>query len=1859
MPQIVEVRNPNLGIDIVHAPHGYGLWDGISFKGVAGGWLNPGSYVNHQEHAKLFLREFSLKKANATVAEHWLGYSGNSYFPVTSGHTYLVTGEFRNAGAACGASNLVFYSGTYGSSLNFPGGANQTAYTRIWHTFEASYSRFYVHLYPAVAGTTIQLDIRNLRYFDVTGVDPAYYEAIARLDYYAIRTSLEAIKLRTTHGVTRKGNLLSLDTTTNADEVAAGTPYKAVTANALTTYINNSDNYPKGLVNIAVNPTAYETTWAIWKMVNASQHDVGGMKIFEWMSDTSGADMSWHLNAGSAAMTSWINGVSGKYIVSMDIKDMSEPGTTVSIGIYSAGTKSNITGVPSNTTAKNRWEHIACLVTATGTFQINIDHTIHRTNEHFTLLLKNFNIYNVTNINSSYYPAIAKGQFPLLQGVEPVRITGRSISYSKASMSDVLTNTQNGRCVVDATVLNRVINFGRIRDVTCGALGFGLWKEISFDGGTTWQTLTLALLYSLQYDHKWRNGFSLRNTSSTTGQHWFGYSEPAGGKRFPTEVGHTYLFIADVRNSGAATLSKGQITQSSGASVVVSNGDALPHTANQTTYTRLYSTFNYNASGTYDGRAWLDIFPAVSNSTVQVDVSGWWHFDITDLSSSDIYTLATLSAARLNDIYFRYFIQQESVSPISEIIDLGSVSAVVIDAGRNYKLNATAGSHTITVASIPSGVLGEDAHISIATSASGTVTASGMKLMGKIRPNAINHCTIKYENGVAKLFVDDADYGYVVTDAMDTGDGSLYFGLSNMSSMGISCITFSKALDNTTVHCSGDATISSKPVLLLGNGENVTHVSFDNNSISPTQNITVSNMTFGDITLTSGIMTLDNSVPTGTIKLNGGSISFSGYQRMYADITGSAVSISNNSIIVGPGSINLNKTGRLTAIGCTLDDLTISNGKSGNYGGGFWGDNTQTTQITRNCSIIGCSASASGGGFSYRNKAGSIVNVSVTACTSGSYGGGFETSHNNQWAAGFNDVTNVHVLNCLAVNGGGICIYNNRTNLSNSTIIGCTATSTGAAIVVAVGATANITGCYINNSRGSAAIAAESTTITHIKGCTIANTIHGLQFGGAISTGVNASPSSGYALTIEDCYIVNNNCTAWAGGGIYISNGVAGYTVSIKGCTFRFNSCNYSDSRGSFYGGAMYVTVKSNVLLENCYFRGNTPGALGINSSAEMTVKNCIFDDDAVWICYDASAGSAKLTLDGTNTFNALGCYGNTGGVCITIVSGSTIKFTRTTPENCIIGGTITAAGDFAIYDKYDDPHDYWARSATGSTITNYGAWLPSASLTVAASTSKTLRGTYFCNLNTTAITTTGTSASITLTNCVITGGSEATYLAALATYAGCTLTLTGCEISNNKNTSAANLMRIGNGQMYIDSCTISGNITTGEMIGYYTANGSITNTEIVGNTNTWAPIVYNTGSCTLTVTNCYIHDNLTASNQISGVIYNSGGAVINVIGTTITGNTSNMNTGEVGCVNGATQSYTNCILDGNLYDRGGGGLFKFNESNHFTGRITNVTNALTVAFAAGATFSLRGNTNATPITAGTISAAGQFRVIDTDGYPCDHLPRSVTGSTITNKGQWLPAYRLVVDSNSNITLTGTFIMGNTTTAHGGGVDISGTSSTLTLTGATIAANEITSTARGGGLFISGASNKLYLRSCLVYNNKVTSGVAGIGVENSATASIVDCRIIGNTTTANNGGGIYVEYGTINVEGCTFSNNYTGGGLGRGIRLFRSATVVVKNCVFDENQDIGFGSIAAASSLTLEGHNTTKSVIDANQSNTVVKIASGAVINLTGNNNTNAISGSTITAQGSFTVIDKNGTSHAYSAATKTNSKITNLGVWS
>ena len=183
------VYNNDVGInkDVTSIGHGVGGWTEISYDGGTT-WSSINNNILRADTSERFRAAFSLRSTNATSVEPWYGYSISPYgylHPIANiaGRKYLVVCDVRNSGAALKNTRLAAYNPS-ASTMTFPSTANQTAYTRVYGVFSGDTARCFIDAYANATGTSIRLDVKNWRQFDVTGWTDAQITALATKENY-------------------------------------------------------------------------------------------------------------------------------------------------------------------------------------------------------------------------------------------------------------------------------------------------------------------------------------------------------------------------------------------------------------------------------------------------------------------------------------------------------------------------------------------------------------------------------------------------------------------------------------------------------------------------------------------------------------------------------------------------------------------------------------------------------------------------------------------------------------------------------------------------------------------------------------------------------------------------------------------------------------------------------------------------------------------------------------------------------------------------------------------------------------------------------------------------------------------------------------------------------------------------------------------------------------------------------------------------------------------------------------------------------------------------------------------------------------------------------------------------------------------------------------------------------------------------------------------------------------------------------------------------------------------------------------------------------------------------------------------
>lgn len=920
-----------------------------------------------------------------------------------------------------------------------------------------------------------------------------------------------------------------------------------------------------------------------------------------------------------------------------------------------------------------------------------------------------------------------------------IAIQGGTIFAKAAPINSLIKGTPNEHDVVTNANLNGALGVGRALDTTMlpfnnnSGLSITYYTEI-IDGVTdSCMKFSGSVSSGTWYVHEW--------TPANPG-----YIE-----------GREYMIMCDAKIvTGSATIGIGNRSpyNSQNQPIVDENGVAIQRSEYLMTsdWTRLAN--RHLVSGTGTGI----YFQTKAAGTVDIRVKHFFVFDVTGLSDSAIYALAI--SEHPDDIFGRYLVKNESVCPWMETRTL-SGTPVIVQPGISYKLTATDGAvHTINVPTLPSNTYGEDTYITIVLDNTSAIQAvQPLVVMDALKPNAANNCVIKYRDGYARLYVNDTDYGYIVTvSGSGTTNGTLYYGLFSRTD---DYILFSHATDEADcVVSTGNANIpttSAATRVITGNGKNVTTANFNNTQLKTGKSLTFDEIAIKNVNITAGTVYADNStinnvtLTTGRLELNH-DINLSGI--LYYN---GGNLILNNTTIDGAGSLNYGST--ITAAVTSSTPLSFSNISIN-------GASIQYTPIV-----------CTGSSLSFINCQVSNFTNSQTARVNGPCYGAFlmyNVSTGSLMISNcvFSNIVGVGNLSGASVNTdvyGGLYTAANTTIIDTS-ISGCTATYGGTVQLSSNDKTLTVINSIFQNNfvryQGGVLASLGAGRII-INGSTFAN---------------NYSNNHGGAIFVKNCDINNTlikgNTSGANGGGIYINSGsscfISGSTfhnnkaaiaaVCIYGTSVTITNTDFSYNYSSSQSGAMYISGQSTVtctachvaynyangadvitivgsgtkgFFNNCIIEGNTSynhGGMYVNQGGSVEMTNCIVrnnharSSDVGGVCGHVNA---SFTLTGcTIAYNrALATYGagvhaaqTTTGTCVDcLIVGNTANTYGGGVEmnwndgkmyltRCVISGNVAGngqgnGGDFRGSNTqlyltdctFDDNQDIWV----GTTSSN------------------------------------------------------------------------------------------------------------------------------------------------------------------------------------------------------------------------------------------------------------------------------------------------------------------------------------------------------------------------------------------------------------------------------------------------------------------------------------------------------------------------------------------------------------------------------
>jgi|GEM_PF-822925 len=454
-------------------------------------------------------------------------------------------------------------------------------------------------------------------------------------------------------------------------------------------------------------------------------------------------------------------------------------------------------------------------------------------------------------------------------------------------------------------------------------------------------------------------------------------------------------------------------------------------------------------------------------------------------------------------------------------------------------------------------------------------------------------------------------------------------------------------------------------------------------------------------------------------------------------------------------------------------------------------------------------------------------------------------------------------------------------------------------------------------------------------------------------------------------------------------------------------------------------------------------------------------------------------------------------------------------------------------------------------------------------------------------------ATSLTIEGAIIRNCRVNTYGAGI--FSESNLTVVECEITNNENTAINNLAdNNGGGGIAVYSST------KGLKLNVSDSTISNNSTAVSG-----GGIILHAEDMEVNITDTIISDNNAYGG--GGIYAYSGGPKITINNCSITGNTSkDWSGGGVYMLSiNNTLMISNSIISGNKADSGGGGIFLNNNKTNTGVPYSGVTtiNTITVSNTeiennesnngGGILMSIGVDGAATTLTINEGSKIiGNRAIRRSGGGICmEGGTLNVENATISNNSVTLTAGETGIgygcgggiylgDYTTRYQLTtlnlgsGSIIEGNNAQVFGGGIYVSGTTNYNAIAnmkaGTTIVGN--TAGTSGGGIYLATVGSKFNMTGGNIgETGKVNSAPNGGGAYvNNGTLTITG-GVLNYNAAGTNGGGIYINNGTVSVTGGAVNYN-TAGTHGGGIYLTAAARLTAgSNTGFNNNTAVSDG----------------------------------------------------------------------------------------
>jgi len=599
-------------------------------------------------------------------------------------------------------------------------------------------------------------------------------------------------------------------------------------------------------------------------------------------------------------------------------------------------------------------------------------------------------------------------------------------------------------------------------------------------------------------------------------------------------------------------------------------------------------------------------------SSVTATVVLMREYEVTACTADAIKYIASLQNPDTWADY--YLIKQDMVQPWTYIIPMNTSIYTTVAAGLAYQIDATTGTHHLTVDLCPKSYVGRDSFVRLLVGADGVIVADApLKLVTPITANAINNCIVKYRDGEALLTVTDTLGGYVVTVDGGTDTGSLYAALTAGSAEApYPYITISPVLTGSTINMGAVDTADSEKIV-AGNGLDTNAIV---GSINCTNKTTFTNIGLGDITVTGGNLTLTKAMvvsgSTVTTGIAGSTISLDGcYIEDGGKVAKGVGTLIPSSVSGNGGDLDFSGGNYIIPAGkpITIAGVKITGGTRTIEAG--WG----ASATLRNCEITDNTQPLHGSAVSL---------LDLTSCY----------IHDNSLAA-----RTIYFNNSASVNLTGCTVGDNET--IRAVAAACSATFKGSNTMLGKfdpgagyakldsGCTLDLTGNTNSGVTGIAPVVpgggvlfSDEGMTTILTGATqgITEKVTQIQ-GGTVNRLANGQVTTdnpyGYVLVGGATYSPGTNVIGGSNAIIYLGGGNYPIVCSAAG-SYNFSSCTITGATHTIGVTPVRVASGCTATLSNCVISGNSSpqatsgGGLFVTTGAKANIYDCTLLDNHV-----------------------------------------------------------------------------------------------------------------------------------------------------------------------------------------------------------------------------------------------------------------------------------------------------------------------------------------------------------------------------------------------------------------------------------------------------------------------------------------------------------------------------------------------------------------------------------------------------------------------------------------------------------------------